>query len=302
MNKKVLFFLIILIFSACNKRTKQLINSGREFHIPTVNNNVCKRLVGNVVLYAVFVDSEPTSPWTTFDITSTIDSILKAISWMEAQATQANVRLNMSLEYHQNSKGVIPIEGRFSRKTLSETISATNGIKQVDTWADQIARTALGSFGPDTSVVTNTKVKPRDRERLIARLRDIHKTDNVALIYFINNYYKEEMSVALHTASRENPEYAIVSYKNPGVIIHEFLHLFGALDLYVTPFDTKKNSIEKKAFAMNEFPDEIMAFPRRGLDSLNIGRFTKYLIGWERELDNRYKEMFIEKKINVIKY
>jgi hypothetical protein len=51
--------------------------------IGCVRNNVCKVLEKNTVLYAVFVDSEPTHPWTEFDINSTLDSIQISIDWLE---------------------------------------------------------------------------------------------------------------------------------------------------------------------------------------------------------------------------
>lgn len=106
----------------------------------------------------------------------------------------------------------------------------------------------------------------------------------------------------MHTGSDDSPEYAIVSYKEPTVIAHEFLHLFGALDLYITPYDNSKKAAKKKAFAMKEFPNEIMAFTYRGLDSLNIGKFTEYLIGWDRELDPHYQKMIAGKKVKIAKY
>lgn len=101
---------------------------------------------------------------------------------------------------------------------------------------------ALKSYGPDTSTLTKTKIKPKDREKLLARLRDLHQTDNVGLIYFINNFYSDEVSVVLHASEDYTPEYGVVSFKNPGVIAHEFLHLFGATDLYLSPFDKKKKN------------------------------------------------------------
>jgi len=298
---KLTLFTLIFVLTSCSTLTS-LVHRHQEFHISTVNNNVCKRLSGDVVLYAIFVDSKYTNTWSEYDIRSTIDSIELATSWIEEKAKASGVPLRIKVDYHQDSKGVIPINGNLARKTLTQTALAVGGVKNVDRWADKIGKEALRAYGPDTSVITKTKIRPFDRERLIARLRDIHGTDNVALMYFINNYYTNEISLALHTGSHDNPEYAVVSYKTPAVIAHEFLHIFGALDLYITPFDKKKKAVKQKAFAMKEFPNEIMAFAYRGLDSLDISPFTKYLIGWERELDDRYKQMIIGKKVKVASY
>jgi hypothetical protein len=53
---------------------------------------------------------------------------------------------------------------------------------------------------------------------------------------------------------------------------------------------------------MKEFPNEIMAFTHKGLDSLTIGPLTSYCIGWSRQLDDRYQRMITSKKIKLAKY
>jgi len=64
MNKTILFIVMLLAMSACKV-------SFQKARVSTVRNNVCKALRGKVVLYAVFVDSEHTHPWTEYDINST---------------------------------------------------------------------------------------------------------------------------------------------------------------------------------------------------------------------------------------
>ena len=145
-----------------------------------------------------------------------------ATNWIEKQAKKEGIKLNIKIDYHQNKK-TIPLAANFSKRTLSGTLFGSNGIKNVDRWADKIAKYALKSYGPDTSKRTKTKIIPKDRDKLLARLRDIHQTDNVGLVYFINNYYSDEISVVLHSHADYTPEYAIVSYKNPGTIAHEYM-------------------------------------------------------------------------------
>lgn len=300
MIKKVLILFLILFIYSCHVR---YIKSDKNtiYHIGSVNNNVCKKLKEEVVLYAIFVDSKYTGKWTEYDINSTLDSMKTAINWIEGEANKNGINLTIKLDYHKNKK-IIPIDCNFQRKTLSGTLFPSGGIRNVDRWADKIAKEALKSYGPDTSTTTKTKIIPKDRENLLARLRDIHKTDDVALIYFINNFFTDEISVVLHSSEDNSPEYGIVSYKYPGVIAHEFLHLFGAFDLYLSPFDKNRKIKKKKEFAMKEFPNEIMAFPYRRLNTLELSPFTKYLIGWENELDTKYKDMLIGKKIKIATY
>ena len=299
-KKVVIIFLILFIHFSCQFRYIKA-DKNMIYHIASVNNNVCKKLKGDVVLYAIFVDSKYTGIWTQYDMNSTIDSIKLATKWIEKEAKKNGINLSIKIDYHRNKK-IIPIATNFQRKTLSGTLFGTSGIKNVDRWADKVAKEALKPYGPDTSTTTKTKIKPKDRENLLARLRDIHQTDNVGLIYFINNFYTDEVSVVLHASEDDSPEYGIVSFKSPGTIAHEFLHLFGAFDLYLSPFDKKKDIKKKKEFAMKEFPNEIMAFPHRRLNTLEISSFTKYLIGWDNQLDSKYKDMLIGKKIKIVKY
>lgn len=271
----------------------------------SVNNNVCKRLSEDVVIYAIFVDSKYTNPWSKHDILSTIDSINRAIKWIENKAFENCVNLNIKLDYHKKGNGMVPVKNDFSKKTLRQTLFKMplwSGVKDVYRWADKIAKEAGRSVSKDTSSITNIKNNLKTRERLIARIRDIHKTDKVALMYFINNYYTDEISVTLDISKDNNVEFSIVSFKNPSVIAHEFLHLFGAYDLYITPFDTKKKEKRRKEELMKYFPNEIMAFAHRDIDSLEISGFTKYLIGWDKELLREYQDILFNKKYFAVKY
>jgi hypothetical protein len=306
MNHKTIIIFLFILFS-CNKQAfvyKSKDGDKTEIHLASVDNNVCKKLHGNVVLNAIFVDTKESKPWSEYDIHSTLDSIKKAITWLIQQSNDNKKYVNIELVYHNNNNK-IPIALDFPKKTLSETLFQRNfaaGLKAIHGWSDKIAVTAAKSLPPDTSKLITTRNTMTDKERLIARLRDICKTDNIAVVYFINNYYKNEMSIAFNINSQSEVEYAIVSFKQPSVIAHEFLHLFGAWDLYITPFEHNKEEVKRKKFAMKEFPDDIMAFAYRELDSLKISPFTKYCIGWDKTLDDRYTEMILGKNIRPVKY
>lgn len=285
----------LLLLVACSGRKNAI------YSIPTVDNNVCKKLEGHVLYYAVFVDSKYTGPWSTHDIRSTMDSIRCAMDWVERQAAQRGITLKIDVEARQED-GVYPVKADLSRKSVGATLLGINGEKAIDKWADKAGRQAAMALGTDTSRITLTKNTRSNTERLIARIRDINKLDDVALFYFVNNYYQEDISVVLHAASMDKVEYGVQSYKRPSVIAHEFLHLFGALDLYVTPFDDKRKAQKRKEFAMKQFPNELMAFAYRDLDSLQVGPLTEYLVGWRPQLDDRYVRMITGKKIKVVKY
>ncbi|HLP12685.1 MAG TPA: hypothetical protein VK177_12185 [Flavobacteriales bacterium] len=287
----------VIFLTACHSPEQAMM-------LPSVDNNVCKKLNGKVVIYAVFVDTKHTQPWSEYDIKSTLDSIDKAKCWIEKRAKENGIGLSVDVQSHVNKK-MVPISMDLPGKTLSGTLLSPTlqiGITRVNKWADKVAKLAAQSLKKETSEIIKTKNTLRDRERLIARVRDINSTDNVVLMYFINNYYKEELSVSIDCSSRTDVEYAVVSFKNPSVIAHEFLHIFGALDLYISPFDSDRKNKRRKEMAMKMFPDEIMAFAYRSIDSLNVSPLTKYLIGWDNELDKKYKDLLFGKKLKVAKY
>ncbi len=244
-----------------------------------------------MVLYAIFVDSKYTKPWSDYDMNSTIDSIHAAINWLELRAAEDSIELNITLEVHRGINGKTPIKKDFPKKTLSATIfgqDSRKGDLDLSKWADRIAVIAGRSLPKENSNSTSTKGAVKNRERLIARLRDLHRTDAVALMYFVNNYFQNEASIALKTHSNDEVEFSIVSYKEPSTIAHEFLHLFGAEDFYVSPLDVKRREKKRKSRLNAMFPDEVMTNKTRTLDSMMISEFTRYLIGWDKELDQKY--------------
>ena len=297
------FLSILILVSICNACYTP--SNLRTVGFGSVNNNVCKKLSGNVTLYAIFVDSKYTNPWSEYDIKTTLDSIRTAIRWLENQAAEDSVYLKINLEYHKTIQGRVPIKNDLSKKTLSNTLYKKplwSGVKDIYRWADKIAAEAGESLPKDTSRITNIKNDLKTRERLIARLRDIYQTDDVALMYFINNYYTDELSATFDISNDNNVEFSVVSFKNPSIIAHEFMHIFGAYDLYLTQYDIKKKDQKKKDKLMEMFPNEVMAFAHRDLNSLNISGFTKYLIGWDKELPVEYQKLVLKKGYFAVKY
>lgn len=295
MQKTVIIFISFIIVISCKTYTR----------IGTVRNNVCRTLEKKTIIYAVFVDSDKIHPWSKYDIKSTIDSIQVAIDWLHLQAKSNNINLNIILEHAKKDK-TIPFKEDFKYKTLSGTLfkypDLIKGIKLVDEWSNNVSKDVARTLPDDTSEILLNRNKSTDRERLIAKLRNQYQTDNIALIFFINNYFENEISVTFHSSSNTETEYAIVSNKDPAVIAHEFLHLFGAWDLYLSPFDRKIFQRMKKRKAMKKYPNEIMAFAYKDIDSLSISPLTKYLIGWDKKLQNGEGSMFIKRRWKLLEY
>lgn len=261
--------------------------------------NVCKDLRSNALLYFIFIDSKETSPWTEFDIISTIDSINIAMKWIEGEAAKNNVNLSIKSDYYIG-KDFTTITRRLPQGTVAESLkkpTLSKGIIELNRWADNIARKAGESFFITDKDGIPKQQNPKDVERLIALLRDEFSVESVALMFMVNNYFKEDISIAINTFTTDKPEYSIVSYKYPSEIAHNFLHLYGAADMYETPYRKSAKNIK---ILEELFPNEIMQDPyAKNINSLEISEYTRYLIGWSDEMDKKYENLMKDKLINL---
>lgn len=254
-------------------------------------NNVCKDLKNDVLLYFVFIDTRTTYPWTEFDILTTIDSIHVAERWIESQARKAGISLNIKTDYYIGNE-FTTINRNLPKDNVAESIADPNfkkGISALNQWGDYISKSIGESlYIKEKDGIPLTK-KPGTKERLSAHLRDEYAVESVALMFFVNNYFREDISIAINTMNTEDIEFAIVSYKYPAEIAHYFLKLFGAIDMYKS---YERRSKRKIKIALDYFPDDIMQDPNnKSLGELRIGEFTKYMIGWSDELDPKYETL-----------
>lgn len=275
----IIFLLSVLLLSAMP--AKKDFSAGRY-------NNVCKELQDDVLLYFVFLDTRTTFPWTEFDILTTIDSINVAKRWIEAEAAKANIPLNIKTDYYIGNE-YATISHNLPRNTVDASVTEPNfekGSLTLSRWGDLVAKQVGASLYIKEKDGIRPQKAPTTKERLIAHLRDEYNVESVALMFFVNNYFRDDISVALNTTTTDDVEFAIVSYKYPSEISHSFLQLFGAVDLYRT--HNRKNSRRIK-LAAKFFPDDIMQDPySRDLTKTKIGEFTRYMIGWTDELDEKY--------------
>jgi hypothetical protein len=263
-----------------------------------IHNNVCKTLENNVLVYCIFVDSKETSPWTEFDIRTTIDSIAIAVKWLEGQSRQNGISLNIITDYYIGEE-YTTIKRALPEGTVLRSISEPNlrkGMEALNMWADNIARRAGSTFDITEKDGIPEVKNPRNKERLVAFLRDTKQVESVALLYMVNNYFRNDISISVNTLNTYDVEFAIVSYKYPSVIAQSILHLFGAADLYKTHY--RKNE-KKILIAGKYFPDDIMQdVYARNINSLEIGEFTQYLIGWKKKLEAEYHTLLTDKIAN----
>ncbi|MBU0764890.1 MAG: hypothetical protein KJ607_08655 [Bacteroidetes bacterium] len=294
MKKRYLLFIpfALLLISAAMIFNRIDLRKARSY-------NVCKTLNGDVLVYVIFVDTKTTAPWTEFDIETTRDSVAKAVQWLTDQAVKNGVELNIKTDMFVGQE-FTTIKRDLPEGSVRQSFTSPNTVKgteNLNKWADYIAKKAGTDFNiTDKDGLPEIK-NPRNKERLIAWLRDEHKVESVALLLMVNNYFRDDISVQMNTMSCDDVEFAVVSYKYPSGIAHNILHLFGAADLHDSPFRKSDKNIN---FALQEFPNEVMQNPyAKNVSTLEINNFTKYLIGWCDTIDQRYEPLFIEKGIRL---
>ncbi len=253
-----------------------------------IRNNVCKELKDEILVYYIFVDSKETAPWTEFDIQSTIDSLETAVNWLELKARENNIQLNIITDYYIGTE-YTTIRKNLEYGSVYNTATTPNlrkGLTELNRWSDGIA----ARVGKDIRVVNKDGIpeikNPRNKERLAAHMRDEYKVESVALLFMVNNYFQNDISLVVNHMNTNDLEFAIVSYKYPTVIARNILTLFGAADLNSSIY---RRNDKKIRLAQGFFPNDIMQdVHEKTLNTLEIGEFTKYLIGWEKELDSKY--------------
>jgi hypothetical protein len=287
-----LFILFFALFLFSNYSIKKM--DYREGRM----KNVCKNLGGEVLVYFMFVDSKETYPWTQYDIQSTIDSMEVAARWIEKKAHENNIQLKIRLDYYIGND-YATIKKNLPMGTVEETIFEPNfkkGLNSLNDWANSVAKRAGSSFEIKEKDGIPEIKNPRDKERLVSLLRDENQLESVALLYMVNNYFKEDISLPVNIYNTKDVEFAVVSYKYPAVIAHNILHLFGAADLYETPY---RRHPQKLKIIEETFNSEIMQDAYgKNIESLTISDYTKYLIGWIDREPKKYSELFTDKIIN----
>ena len=255
--------------------------------------NVCKDLKNDVLLYYIFIDNKSTSPWTEYDIQSTVDSVKVAIKWLEGQARMNNVPLKIKSDYFIGTD-YATISKNLPQGSVFKSVTEPNiktGLVNINSWADGIAKRIGVTLNiPEKDGIRDIKT-PRNKERLIAYLRDAYQVESVALIFMVNNYFKTDISIQINKFNTEDVEFAVVSYKYPSEIAHNFLHLYGAADMYETPFRRNEKKIKQ---LQKFFPNEVMLDPfSKNISKLEISDYTKYLIGWKNDYNLKPKSLSV---------
>ena len=299
--KKLFQITGILLFIALANSCTIYVQPCSDNLAPSRNLNVCGHLKDSVILYAVFVDVGIYHPFTEYDITSTMDSIQKACNWIECNADFNNIPLSIKPVMHKTknkwSFNETKVQARLDhKKVYSDKIRHANFI---NCWMNNISKYIhRGLRSKNSQKVATRNQDQRNTEGVIAKLRNEYKTDNIALMIFVNGYYEQDFSATFNSyTSGPNVEFSLITKKNPAVIAHEFLHLFGAVDLYPTSYHAGFNFEE----IVQTYPDEIMRIQHKEISKLSLSPITKYYIGWIDEMCKADTRLLYH-KANVLGY
>ena len=293
MHKKLLIlsaFLFLLIFPSSTSLRRLDFREARL-------KNVCKDLKGDALLYFMFIDTKTTTPWTEFDIQSTIDSVRTAITWIHSKAREEQIQLNIVADFYIGEE-FTTISRNLPGGTVYQSMtdpSPGKAIENINRWANGAAKIAGKAVTLRSKDGIPEVKSPASTERLIAFLRDENNVESVGLIFFVNNYFRSDISIPVNTFHTDEVEYAIVSYKYASDIAHNLLHLYGAADLHETIYrrDAKKIKILKSLY-----PNDIMQDPYGiSISDMDLGDYTKYLIGWTNEITPSLESLMSDKLI-----
>ena len=265
------------IFAVCLIGLFSFIPFKTSTNIDKRNYNVCKKLIGNSLVYVIFVESRESSNWDDFDMNSAKDSINKAVKWIQKQAEKNNIQnVNLQVEYYKNDSSQIVTQNVGA--SIKKILTKAEGADDINKWSDKVVKKATGL---------------KNREKLISKLRDQYNVESVVLMFMLNNYYKAGYSYALNTMSETDVEYTLLGSKDPGYIASEIMSVFGAHYMYHHPSVLdKKNRAKLKEL----FPYDIMASPEKPITQLYVGELTQYYIGWKDQINAEYEKLIKEDK------
>lgn len=257
--------------------------------------NVCRRMTGDVLVYPVFVEMKKGEKWIESDRKEYVDSLNAALDWLEQQAAKESVKLSFTTVAHPKviNKGLPGKSIKAAHKLLN---GGSAGFAKFNKHYDGIAKKV--SPGVEKEEVNKPFVaKIKNKERLIAKLRNAYSVESVVLMYVhkpedLDNIYK-----TLNSLTNKDVEYMVTTFKSPTVIAYQILELFGAAPLMYS--QSKKKELESHTYVKENFPNDIMANLGKVINELEIGAYTKYLIGWQNDFKEEYKKMYSQRKVLV---
>jgi hypothetical protein len=258
------------------------------------DRNVCKRLVGEVLVYPVFVQQKKGSVWTEEDRFLYLDSLQKGLMWIQQQAAENSIKLNFVIKAHPEvmKKGLPGKSVKGALAMLSGTKSHVKFNKHYDNISKKISPKI-----EKKEVLKPFVKKIKSKERLIAKLRNAYEVESVVLMFIHKPEELNHLYLNMNSITNDDVEYIVTTFQSPAVINYQVLQLFGAATMNYN--NGKKKEKASKLIVEELFPDDIMANLGKDIQVLSLGEYTQYLIGWTNEEKDYYKNMVSERKVIV---
>jgi hypothetical protein len=284
---KTLVLLVCILISSCSSIVDSENNWFRD-------RNVCKKLVGEVLVYPVFVQEKKGELWTKEDRLQYLDSLQVALMWIQKQAAADQIKLNFIIHAHPKvmKKGL-------PGKSISGALAMLDGSKsfvKFNKHYDGISKRVSPSIEKEEVLKPLVK-KIKSRERLIAKLRNVYQVESVVLMFIHKPQDLSHLYLNLNSLTNKDVEYIVTTFQAPTVISYQVLQLYGAATMMYN--SGKKREKASKLIVKDKFPNDIMAGLGKTIQSLEIGEYTKYLIGWSNIEKEYYKSIVSERKVVV---
>lgn len=250
------------------------------------DRNVCKKLVGKVLVYPVFVQEKKGEKWSLPDTKEFGDSLQVALNWIEKCSKQYNADVRFDLQLHPK----VIVKG-FPQKTIAETIESIGnvaGLKKFNKHYDGISK-SVGSSIPKEEQLKPFVGAVKDKERLIAKLRNTYQVESVVLMFIHKPVGIDHFYITLNSLSNDDVEYMVSTFRSPTVLANQMLELFGAAPLM---YDKSKKKEEKSwEYVQDHFPNDVMANLGKTIHACDVGQYNAYLLGWTRNSNPDYEKL-----------
>lgn len=248
---------------------------------PKYNSFNCRVLSEDLHIVVLFADDDESS-WTTEDVSYVTANIIEpGISFLKEQlsAYGSEAELQYSLYFSDESHSI-----------KCDGIIDKNFIKTENENGDPLVYPTLDTASKDTLDRISAGWGFSTTSDMHTSLQEYTGTEQIAYMVMIN---KPGWSYACSEKDYEHGMiYAVDWYERdngPSTFAHEFLHLFGAEDLYLRGTMDGETVNESRGELSKELnPNDIMFSPRADINENDIGGFTAYCVGLLDELPEEY--------------
>ena len=219
-----------------------------KVYYPSIKNGSAKELEGSIYVITFFVSE---TPWAMNEKMDLFKHVREAESWLEGKAK----------EYGKTLRFVNGLHGLFEPFEIDIVPDYNSGTPQTD-----IAKKYLKAAGCPSDTAYPEWIKK-------------NSGCDQSLVFIIANKEGRGYANPIYWES-DGPEGTILYHSEnnkliASSIIHEFLHLFGAIDLYETDVQTADNSARMEKM----YPKEVMHNHYFPLTELVISPLTAWLVG-----------------------